>query len=243
MSALRTNSVRTTVILPAAGTGTRFGAALPKQFVPLLDVPIIVRTLQIFEQTPAIDAVVIAASPDFHDHITALKEQFHLQKIVAVVEGGKERQDSILNALKTSVCAASDIVLVHDAVRPMITPEFIATIVEAAAIHGAAVPGLVPKETIKECRVEAEGGVTVQTTHERSRLRAIQTPQGFRRELLLAAYHKAHESGFLGTDDASVVEFAGFSVAVVPGLEENIKITTPLDFRWAEWLLRSVATA
>lgn len=234
------STLRTTLIVPAAGSGTRFGAALPKQFVSLLDVPIIVRTLQVFEQTPSIDTVVIAASPDFHDHITELKQTFRLEKIAAVVEGGKERQHSILNALQTPVCAASDIVLVHDAVRPMITPAFVTRIVEAASLHGSAIPGLVPKETIKECDIlpNSPDNAAVVKTHERSRLRAIQTPQGFRREILLEAYQKAHEQCFVGTDDASVVEFAGFPVVVVPGMEENIKITTPLDFRWAEWLLQ-----
>jgi 2-C-methyl-D-erythritol 4-phosphate cytidylyltransferase len=223
-----------TVIIPAAGSGKRFGAPLPKQFISLLDVPILVRTLRAIEQTSAVQNIIIAASPDFHRFIADLAREYSITKIAAIIEGGKERQDSIFNALQTSICANSDVILVHDAVRPFITPDFIESIIEAAWKHGAVVPGLVPKETIKECD---EAGL-VQTTHERSHLRAIQTPQGFRRELLTQAYIKAQQQGFLGTDDASVVEFAGIPVHIIAGREENIKITTPLDFRWAEFLLR-----
>lgn len=226
--------MRCTVIIPAAGSGTRFGSALPKQFVSLLGVPILVRTLQAIEQTSAVQNIVLAASPDFHSFIADLAQEYGITKIAAIIEGGKERQDSIFNALQTSICADSNVVLVHDAVRPFITSDFVESIIEAAWEHGAVVPGLVPKETIKEC---TEEGLVV-ATHERSRLRAIQTPQGFRREVLVSAYHKARQHGFLGTDDASVVECAGFPVHVVAGREENIKITTPLDFRWAEFLLR-----
>jgi 2-C-methyl-D-erythritol 4-phosphate cytidylyltransferase len=226
--------MRTTVIIPAAGSGTRFGADVPKQFVALHGIPIIVRTLQVFEETERVESVIIAASQDFHEHLRALQSEYGLKKIAALVEGGKERQNSIMNALQTSICQASDVVLVHDAVRPLITPDFITSIAEAAWQHGAAIPGLVPKETIKEC---SEAGV-VRTTHERSRLRAIQTPQGFRREIIVAAYNKAHNEGFLGTDDASVVEFAGFPVRILPGMEENMKITTPLDFEWCRWRMQ-----
>lgn len=228
------SEMRCTVIIPAAGSGKRFGAPLPKQFIPLLDVPILVRTLQVIEQTSAVQNIVIAASPNFHRFIADLAREYSITKIAAIIEGGKERQDSIFNALQTSICASSDVVLVHDAVRPFITPDFVESIIEAAWEHGAVVPGLVPKETIKECD---EAGL-VRTTHERSRLRAIQTPQGFRRDLLTQAYIKARQQGFLGTDDASVVEFAGIPVHIIAGREENIKITTPLDFRWAEFLLR-----
>lgn len=235
ISANIVSDVRTTVIIPAAGSGTRFGAPQPKQFISLAGVPILVHTLQVIEQTAAVQSIIIAATANFHAVITELAQEYGLTKIAALVEGGKERQDSIFNALQASICADSDVVLVHDAVRPFITPDFVQTIVEAAWEYGAAIPGLMPKETVKECD---ETGI-VRTTHERSRLRAIQTPQGFRREILVEAYNKARQQGFLGTDDASVVEYAGFPVCVIAGHEENIKITTPLDFRWAEFLLQT----
>jgi 2-C-methyl-D-erythritol 4-phosphate cytidylyltransferase len=237
--------VRSTVIIPAAGSGKRFAAledapldgtpALPKQFLNLVGMPILMRTLRIFEKTDCVQSIVIAASPDFHAHITDLCKTYSITKLGALVEGGTERQHSIDNALQTAPVLASDVTLVHDAVRPFVTPEFITNIVQAAYNRGSAIPGLVPKDTIKE--INDDG--SVRTTHERSRLRAIQTPQGFRREVLSEAYRMAREQGFLGTDDASVVEFAGGTVHIVAGLEENIKITTPLDFAWAELLVKA----
>jgi 2-C-methyl-D-erythritol 4-phosphate cytidylyltransferase len=226
---------RASVIIPAAGTGKRFGASLPKQFLDLAGAPILVHTLKVFQETPCVESITLAASLDFHAHIYELCTAHSITKLAVVVEGGAERQDSIFNALQVPPVQTSDVVLVHDAVRPFITPEFIRNIVEAAYRLGSAVPGLVPKDTIKE--VNDDG--SVRATHERSRLRAIQTPQGFRREVLSEAYHKAREQDFLGTDDASVVEFAGGTVHIVPGLEENIKITTPLDFAFAELLIKA----
>jgi 2-C-methyl-D-erythritol 4-phosphate cytidylyltransferase len=164
-----------------------------------------------------------------------LCKTYSITKLGAIVEGGTERQHSIDNALQTAPVLASDVTLVHDAVRPFVTPAFITNIVQAAYNRGSAIPGLVPKDTIKE--INDDG--SVRATHERSRLRAIQTPQGFRREVLSEAYRTAREQGFLGTDDASVVEFAGGAVHIVAGLEENIKITTPLDFALAELLVKA----
>lgn len=230
--------IRASVVIPAAGTGQRFGAATPKQFLDLAGVPILARTLQAFQHTPCIEHIVIAASADFHAAITTLCRDYAITKCSTLALGGSERQHSIYNALQTSPVQESEVVLVHDAVRPFVKPEFITQIVEAANTHGSAVPGLVPKETIKE--IETSG--RVRTTHERSRLRAIQTPQGFRREILTASYDNARKQGFLGTDDASVVEFAGNAVYVIDGAEDNIKITTPLDFAVAEMLLRNAAT-
>jgi 2-C-methyl-D-erythritol 4-phosphate cytidylyltransferase len=232
--------VRSTVIIPAAGSGKRFAAldgvpSLPKQFLNLAGIPILIRTLRVFEKTDCIQSIVIAAAADFHEHISQLCKTYSITKLGAIVEGGSQRQHSIENALETAPVLASEITLVHDAVRPFVTPEFITNIVQAAYNRGSAIPGLVPKDTIKE--VNDDG--SVRTTHERSRLRAIQTPQGFRRELLTEAYRTAREQGFLGTDDASVVEFAGGAVHIVAGLEENIKITTPLDFALAELLVKA----
>jgi 2-C-methyl-D-erythritol 4-phosphate cytidylyltransferase len=230
--------IRASVVIPAAGVGQRFGAAKPKQFLDLAGVPILVRTLQAFQHTPCIEHIIIAASEDFHAVITKLCGDYAITKCSRLAKGGAERQHSIYNALQTAPVQESEVVLVHDAVRPFVKPEFISRIVDAANTHGSAIPGLVPKETIKE--VDSDGRVHI--THERSHLRSIQTPQGFRREILTASYDTAHKQGFLGTDDASVVEFAGNAVYVIDGAEENIKITTPLDFAVAEMLLRNAPT-
>jgi 2-C-methyl-D-erythritol 4-phosphate cytidylyltransferase len=225
---------RVAVIIPAAGSGTRFGAAMPKQFLLLGGEPILARTLRVFEQTQLVQSIVIAAAKDFHTQIRAIANDYGITKLAEIVEGASERQLSVWNALQSSAVQASDVTLVHDAVRPFCTPDFVYTIIEAALQHGAAIPGLVPKETIKTVNQQN----IVQTTHERSHLRAVQTPQGFQTALLTEAYRRASNAGFLGTDDASLVEQAGRAVYVIPGLERNIKITTPFDFAIAEMLLQ-----
>lgn len=192
----------------------------------------------VFEQTLAVDAIIVAAAPEYHATIQRWCAQHGISKLSHIVTGGTERQDSILNALQSDAASRSATILVHDAVRPFITPAFVTSIVEAAQQHGAVAPGLPPKETVKEIS-EMD---TVLHTHNRTALRLIQTPQGFERELLLQAYQMAQSQGFLGTDDASVVEFAGGAVRVVAGLEENIKITTPMDWEFAETLLRREAS-
>jgi 2-C-methyl-D-erythritol 4-phosphate cytidylyltransferase len=222
------------LIIPAAGSGTRFGSAKPKQYLPLAGVPILARTVAVAEQCPSIDTIVIAADAQFHQAITAMIAEHDIQKPLVLVEGGSERQHSIFRALHTPEAQQADLIAIHDAVRPFITPNFVESLVAAARTHGAVVPGLMPKETVKE--VDAAG--SVQTTHNRSALRLIQTPQVFQREILWRAYCKAQEQHFLGTDDASVVEFAGYTVKVMEGLEANIKITTPADWTFAETLLQ-----
>lgn len=222
------------LIIPAAGSGTRFGSAMPKQYLPLAGIPILARTVAIVEQCPSIDVVVIAADAQFHQPISTMIAEHGIQKPMVLVEGGSERQHSIFRALQTAEAQRADLIAIHDAVRPFITPNFVEMLVAAADEHGAVVPGLMPKETVKE--VDAAG--SVRTTHNRNALRLIQTPQVFQREIVWQAYCKAQEQGFLGTDDASVVEFAGHTVKVVEGLEANIKITTPADWTFAETLLQ-----
>lgn len=220
------------VIIPAAGSGRRFGSMLPKQFLPLAGIPILARTLLAFERSEVVNRIVVATHPSSIEDVEELGREYEITKLLACVPGGNERQHSIFNALLTPEVQSSDIVLVHDAVRPFIDDEFIRSIVEAALQYGAAVPGLAPRETVKE----VDEYNRVLRTHDRSALRMIQTPQGFRLDMLLYAYGRAQDEGFLGTDDASVVEYAGYPVHIVDGREENIKITTPPDMRLAEIL-------
>ncbi|MCS6807833.1 MAG: 2-C-methyl-D-erythritol 4-phosphate cytidylyltransferase [Bacteroidota bacterium] len=236
--------MRTTAIIPAAGFGTRLGSTVPKQFIELAGIPIIVRTLRVFEQCGDIDTVVVAAAPEFHTYILDLKTRYSLQKLTALVQGGSERQHSVANALHSPACSDAEIVVIHDAVRPFITPSLVHRIVQAAIVHGAAIPGVIPKDTIKECTYlpDLPSIAYVHTTYERSHLRVIQTPQAFRRDLLTRAFAHAHSHGIIGTDDASLVEASGVSVVVIPGEEENIKITTALDIRWAEYIITSTSS-
>lgn len=220
--------MKTIVIIPAGGSGKRFGGDVPKQYLTVGEIPVILRTLLAFEQHPQISAIIVAAHPEWHEFLRHSSAQFGVQTLAAIVEGGAERQFSIANALHSQAAADADVILVHDAVRPFVSAGLITSVIQTAARFGAAVPALPPKDTIK--RVV---GDVVAETPERASLRAAQTPQGFRAEILRAAYNAAAAHS-PGTDDASLAEAAGFPVTVVAGEEYNIKITTQLDLQLAE---------
>ncbi len=223
------------VILPAGGSGTRFGGTLPKQYQMLGSTPLYIHALRVFDECPAIARIVMAINTDYgsmiHEHI----EMYNITCPVTLVEGGAERQFSIHNALRHDTVQSADLVLVHDAVRPFITCSFVEHLLHKAQTYPAVIPGLVPKETIKE----ADDVMNVLRTPDRARLRAIQTPQVFHREVLQDAYRLAQKNNFIGTDDASVVEYAQCPVHIVAGLEYNIKITTPFDMACAMAFLSS----
>lgn len=219
--------MNTVVIIPAAGTGKRFGNSIPKQYHELRGIPTIVRTLLLFENIEEINAVVVAVHPDWEEFLWAICTQYGISKLSDIQQGGAERQESIAHALQSHSAGNADIILVHDAVRPFCSPELVRRIIVTAAETGAAIPATMPKETIKRV---AEDIIT--ETLDRSMLRAAQTPQGFRAEILRAAYAAA--GNLLGTDDASLAEAAGFPVTIISGEERNIKITTQFDWSIAE---------
>ncbi|MFN4770178.1 MAG: 2-C-methyl-D-erythritol 4-phosphate cytidylyltransferase [Candidatus Kapaibacterium sp.] len=217
------------VIIPAGGSGTRFGGELPKQFLPLRSTPVLVRTISLFAAHPQVQAIVVAVSPSMRPPAEELLEDFFPRRCI-VVDGGTERQYSIENALDHPAILQARMVMVHDAVRPFASAALLDTLIAEAGEHGAAIPGLVPADTIKQ--VSAQSFVT--RTIPRQELRTIQTPQAFQTHILRDAYAKARKAGVLGTDDASIVEAAGYSVKVVPGEDDNFKITTKSDWERAE---------
>ncbi len=214
-------------IIPAAGAGMRLGGQTPKQFRRLATAPILVVTVGHFARHPAIGSIVVAAPPAHTARAERLLRPWSLRVPVTVVPGGRERQDSVRLALEAAP-ADAEILLVHDAVRPFITAALITAVVDAARRDGAAICALPVKETVKRV---VDG--YVQATVDRSTLWAVQTPQAFQAALLREAHDKALRDGFLGTDEAGLVERLGHRVRVVPGLEENIKITTVGDLRKA----------
>lgn len=221
------------VIIPAAGQGKRMGTAIPKQFLSLGDRPILVHTLQVFELHPEIDQVVIATGEDDKQDVWKLVKQYQLSKVVAVVTGGVERQDSVRHALNQ---LQTDWVLVHDAVRPFVSSEQISVLLKEVRTHGAAVLAVPIKDTVKQV---GKNGL-VETTPDRSRLWAVQTPQAFWRALLQKAHHEAVQHKVVGTDDAMLVERMGLPVQVVMGEYTNIKLTTPEDLILAESFLEKL---
>jgi 2-C-methyl-D-erythritol 4-phosphate cytidylyltransferase len=235
--------MRVFVILPAAGMGTRMAPGhatpnAPKQFLALQGVPILVHSLRAFAATPRVDSIYVAVRKPEISRMEALIAEHALGSRVRVVEGGDSRQESVSQALKALPAADNDIVLVHDAVRPLIDPATIERTIEAVEKYGAAIVGLPAVDTIKQVERTA-GGAIVTATIPREYIVQAQTPQGFRWSILRKAFADAEADGFLGTDEASVVERSGAQVAVVMGSQANLKITHPDDLKLAEFYLQN----
>ena len=226
--------VKVTALIPAAGMGRRMGRKVAKQFLPLGDKPMLAHTLLMFQRASEIDDIIpILSQEDMESCLRDVIEQFHITKVRTLVVGGKERQDSVMNGLRKLEKDAS-IVLVHDGVRPFVTAEMIRESVEHAKRGECVAVGVPLKDTIKEVDDRRQ----VRHTLERSRLWAIQTPQAFPVKTLKRAYEEAYKHNVYGTDDAMLAERAGFTVRVIMGSYENIKITTPEDLILAEEILK-----
>ena len=224
------------VIFPAAGQGKRMQAGINKVLLTLGGEPILVRTLKTFSAVEEVGELIVVVAAD---EVTAVEGQ--LQKVSGlkpfqVVAGGSERQYSIYNGLQ-QVAKAADVVLVHDAARPLVSVKTIQAVIDTARAKGGAIAAVPAKNTIKV--VDDEGLVV--DTPPRSTLWEVQTPQGFRKDILLKANEAAVADKFLGTDDASLVERIGAPVAVVQSDYRNIKVTTPEDLLVAEAFLKCTA--
>ena len=218
-------------VIVAAGNASRMGG-IDKVMAQLDGRPMIVRTVETFQNCQAIREIVIVTRADLMEKITQLCKDF--DKVTTVVEGGKDRQESVeagLKALSKKVKLAA----IQDGARPLITDAVIDRTVRAAHSYGAAAPAIPVKDTIKI----AKGGV-VQETPDRSSLWAVQTPQVFDIDLLRGALIKARQDKAAITDDCSAVERIGFGVKLVEGDERNIKVTTPMDLKIAEFLLEEM---
>jgi 2-C-methyl-D-erythritol 4-phosphate cytidylyltransferase len=209
----------------------------PKQFLALGGVPILVHSLRAFAAVPRVTAIYVAVRKSEIERVESQIAEYTLARPVHVVEGGDNRQESVAHALAAVPAAPDDIVLVHDAVRPLIDAATIDRTIDAVAQHGAAIVGLPAVDTIKQVERTAHGAL-ITSTIPREFVVLAQTPQGFRHGLLQKAFAEATADGFVGTDEASVVERAGNTVAVVPGSAVNLKITQPGDLELAEFYLR-----
>lgn len=220
-------------LIPAAGAGRRMGADTSKQYLTLCGQPILVHTLSLFQNHPAIDNILLVAPEDeivfCRDEIVAPHD---FDKVGRIVAGGRERQDSVRNGLRACDAADGDIVLIHDGVRPLLVAELVDASIAAAERTGAALVAVPAKDTIK---VVKQGKVL--STPDRQTLWQAQTPQVFRYDLIASAHEKAYKVGYHGTDDAQLAEWAGHEVTVVEGDYRNLKITTPEDLMLAESFL------
>lgn len=218
---------RAVAVVPAGGTGARMKSRRPKQYLSLSGAPLLVHTLRALLGSGAMDGVVLAVPADRIAATRRLLHRYRVPRVLGVVAGGAERQESVWRGLQ-AVPAGARWVVVHDAVRPFVTRDLVERVLAAARRHGAATCGLQVRETVKRVR-----GETVDATLDRDGLWLIQTPQAFSRDLLWEAHEKARRDGFTGTDDAVLVERLGGRVAMVPGLPQNLKITTPEDLKVA----------
>jgi 2-C-methyl-D-erythritol 4-phosphate cytidylyltransferase len=224
-------------LIIAGGVGARMNQDIPKQFLNVYDKPVIVYTMEAFQKHPEIDGIEVVCLDGWHDVLRAYAKQFGIAKLENVVSGGKNGQDSIRNGLYDIVNRHNDdddIVLIHDGVRPFVTEDILNHSIETAVEMGSCVAGVPAKDTIKVCNGE---NIAV-ATPDRSTLWQIQTPQTFRKDLIMQAYQKAKAEGFVGTDDASLAEYSGCPVKVIMGSYRNIKITTKEDLLIGEAFLK-----
>ena len=219
------------VIIPAAGQGKRMGAGKNKLLLELNKIPVLIHTLKVFEEDELCQGIILAVNPLDTEEFKCLLNKYRVKKVLDLVPGGKERQDSIYNALKT--VNNDGIILVHDAARPFILKEDIHRLLDTAQVTGAAIIGVPAKDTMKTV-----GNHVVMATVERSSLWAVQTPQAFRFSVLYKAYEHAEKEHFIGTDDSSLVERISHPVTMVEGDYDNIKLTTKEDLFFAQAIIK-----
>lgn len=225
-------------VVPAGGRGVRMGTNVPKQFLSLGGVPLLVHALQAFENSTIISEIILVVPQDDCQYCREdIVSSYGFTKVSQVVAGGNRRQDSVLNGVRVAD-SKTEIVVVHDAVRPFVTLDMITQVVDSAKAHGASIVALPMRDTVK--RVNAEG--IIQETLSRDGLWLAQTPQAFQRTLLLKAHQQGETDGVDATDDAFLVERLGLPVATVQGSSDNIKVTRPEDLAMGEAILSSKNT-
>jgi len=217
------------VIIAAAGSGTRMKSSIKKQFISLLNIPVLIRTLKQFD-IEEIDEIIIVTNEDDIDSVKGMIDLYEINNVNYVIPGGQNRQDSIYNGLKV---AKGDVVMIHDAARPFVDREIIIRNIEAVSDNVGVVTCVPCKDTIKVVRDEF-----VKETLDRSELMNIQTPQTFITKQIKDAYDHVMAHKISVTDDASVAEIYGMAVKTVMGSYQNIKLTTPEDLWMGEAILK-----
>ena len=232
-------SRKTVALVPAAGRGLRMGGLVPKQFLSIGGLPLIVHSLRTLQASSVIDAIVLAVpQADLAYCQSDIVDAHRFTKVIKVVAGGQERQDSVRNALAV-LDNQVEIVVVHDAVRPFLTERMLEEVVAAARATGAAIIALPMRDTVKYVGADH----VIERTVDRRPLWLAQTPQAFRRDWLQEAHRRAQIESVPATDDAYLLEWMGYSVKVVEGSGENIKVTRPEDMVIGEAILASRQSA
>ncbi|MBW2559104.1 MAG: 2-C-methyl-D-erythritol 4-phosphate cytidylyltransferase [Deltaproteobacteria bacterium] len=230
--------VQSVAIIVAGGSGKRMSYHIPKQYLLLDGIPILGRTLIKFEKASSVGRIVLVVPKDDMDYVRdEITDKYRIFKVKHIQAGGETRQDSVRNGLEM-VDDRDDVIVIHDGVRPFLSEKLIDLSIQEAARSGAVIPVIPLKNTVK---IVDEDGI-IRETPGRHNLRLAQTPQAFKREIILEAYKSAYKEGFYGTDDASLVECMGGSVKTIPGSHDNIKITTPEDLALGELLLKKIGS-
>ncbi len=232
---MKLKSMKVVAIIPAAGIGIRMGKSIPKQFLSIKGIPVLALTLKAFQRSDLIDHIVVVVPENEINRSKDIIREYGISKVYKVIAGGKRRQDSVrigLDAIK-EIMNDSDLVVIHDGVRPFIDIKLIDKVILEAENYPAVVVGYPAKDTLKE--VDEKGYIT--STLKRDKIWLIQTPQVFRFKDIFFAHQKAWNEDWEGiTDDSMLIERLGFRVKVIKGDEKNIKITTPFDLELAEYI-------
>jgi 2-C-methyl-D-erythritol 4-phosphate cytidylyltransferase len=235
-------------IVPAAGIGKRFGREENKPLYPLIDMPLLIWPLKVFQYVEAISEIILVVKKQDIKTVAQLLDKFAISKVCAIVAGGRERQDSVFKGLK-SVKKKTGIILIHDGARPLIQKELIESMINGVEGFDGAIAAIPVKDTIKEMvrplisQDNSDISRIVLKTLDRSMLWAVQTPQVFRYDKIMEAHERARRENYYATDDAALVERYGGNVRLMLGSCHNIKITTPDDIFIAEALIRSCGLA
>lgn len=217
------------VIIPAAGSGSRFGNKIPKQFLklPPHNIEVISYTIKKFQEVNSVNEIIIATSSDNFRKIKKIISNNKFSKVSKIVEGGETRHQSVFNALLSLKCDKNDRIIIHDAVRPFITKKKIKELINFSKKYPELVPGLKINDTIKKIN----SNNYIDESLQRENIWRIQTPQIFRYGILLKSFEHAHKTKFTGTDESSIVTNASYKVKIVPGEISNLKITTKEDLK------------
>lgn len=221
----------TTAIIPAGGKGTRCGGAAPKQYIKIKGKPLIAYTLDVFQQNDLIDYIAVAAEPGYFDLLQLIKKEFNFTKLIRIVEGGEERQDSVFAALKSLDAKNDDLIAVHDAARPLLPQKVLTDAVNLAKEKGNAVVCIKTADTL------LKGGKRIDEHLDRDDIFYVQTPQVFKYEDLKRAMNWAARNNFAGTDESMLVKKIGLYVNIAQGSVFNFKVTTSDDLKLFERLV------
>jgi len=225
--------MRTFAIIPAAGKGKRSGLSIPKQYLKFNNKELIVYTLEVFQKNKLVDEIIVAAHPDYFALLEKIKKKYKLTKISKIVKGGKERQDSVYNALLSINADKDDLVAVHDAARPLLLQKILTDAILTARKKGNALVCIKARDTL------VKGTDIVDTYIDRENVFYVQTPQVFRYKDLMKSMETAYATDFLATDESMLIQNLGLKINIVNGSLSNFKVTTEDDLDFLRKCLKS----